>query len=690
MDFKPAYSQDSLASTLDPGSEPQTASSLGFDEKVALAPKRHWTTRPAKPSLLGLLPTAAVLLMIVGLITLMLRALLSSQCVETQKGLGLRAALRIGFFATIEGDAKVPDSKSHLWALTVSSLTNNLISNTSSVVMTLVAYRIGAEWLRLSAPQSQSRATETPNPTQYGLLVRLMGSSSLTSITETYVYIARSWNRAKLPRLFRHSVWLASAVWFLSRLLGLADVWLHSESYSFHNYLSVAAKGEPSMLGVAFNQSICPDFEAKYRNSQSLSTTDPSCQLIYEEFAAREHWGIDAGLDVMTRAAEALLVVRLLESGRAIVTPANRRFEYKNQTFTFPTFAAQATCTSINHLCEQDEEGATISCAAAGYPELPYVKGDGGEFSKTKRIKNRIFGVMGGRLLIQDYSKITSTFLTENPTTLAIQLQWEPTTQAAIDGASHVHSGAGKGAAAEMAIDHSPLPTLYATCSLTFLDAFVQWSGRAKTWSEVNATVASRELASALWLPVVWQRITEQVAADIMYTARRRAKEVTMVELGQDIAKLSLGGAAGFYQNAQESDVQDLSVVMVAIYPVVPVMVLLGLLFAYALLVLMLFLSSCWLPDESIVQPLGDSHPGNEIETSMLTLAQRWLTSPLPLVGFSFPRGDGLDGTRSASYFAMNTAPDGDEDHTRLAIGLNGERFGVTFWGQRRYYAEEA
>lgn len=242
-----------------------------------------------------------------------------------------------------------------------------------------------------------------------------------------------------------------------------------------------------------------------------------------------------------------------------------------------------------------------------------------------------------------------------------------------------------------MAVDLFPLPTLYANCSLTFFDALAEWSGRDLTWSLLNTTVASQELASALWLPVVWQHATEPVAANIMYTARRRSKVETMAELSKNIATLSLGAAAGFYKPAEESKVEDLLIVMVAIYPVVPVIALLVLLCTYGLLVLALFLSSCCLPDRSIILPPGaDGYRGDELEPSMLTLAQRWLTNPLPLVGFSYPRGDGQDGTRSAAYFAMNSAYDGDEGPTRLAIGLSGETFGVTPWGQGRDYAEDA
>ncbi|KAG8952513.1 hypothetical protein FRC04_004573 [Tulasnella sp. 424] len=699
MDYKPTqFSDSSTCVSHDFESEPQTASSA-FDEKIALAPTREWTTRPTKPRLLGLLPTAALLLMIFGLMALMFRALLLFQCEETQKGLGILAALRIGFFAAVEGHSQ--DSKSHLWALTISSLTNNLISNTSSIVMTLIAYRIGAEWLRLSDSQTGSNAAETPNPVQYGLLVRLMGSSSITSIGEACVYTARSWNRGRLPRIFRQSLWLAAAVWALSRLVGLADLWLHSVSYSFHNYLSIPTTGAPSMWGVSFNQSICADMESKYGNIQTPS----SCQRLYEMFAAWEHWGIDAGLDATTGSLDAAFGVWELDTdlvmNTAVVVPnphPDDAFDYK--AFTIPTFAARASCTSINSLCEKDEKGAVVNCTSAGYPELPYVVGGSGEVSSTGRIQNRIFGVIGGKLLNREWADLNSTSFTENPTSLAVQLQWEPPTQRA-GTEDHVHSTGASVEETEMAIDLLPLPTLYANCSLTFLDAFAEWSGRNWTWSLLNTTVASQELASALWLPVIWQHATEQVAANIMYTARRRSKAETMAELSRNIATLSLGAAAGFYKPAEESKVEDLLIVMVAIYPVVPVIALLVLLCTYGLLVLALFLSSCGLPDRSIILPPGaddrsiilppgaDGYRGDELEPSMLTLAQRWLTNPLPLVGFSYPRGDGQDGTRSAAYFAMNSAYDGDEGFTRLAIGLSGETFGVTPWGQRRDDAED-
>lgn len=158
------------------------------------------------------------------------------------------------------------------------------------------------------------------------------------------------------------------------------------------------------MWGVSFNESICADMESKYGNVQTPSPTDLSCQRLYEMFAAGEHWGVDAGLDVMTASSDAALGVEWLDTdlglSTAVVVPNPKPDDaFYSKTFTIPTFAARASCTSINSLCEKDEKGTVVNCTSAGYPELPYVVGGSGEVSSTGQIKNRIFGVIGGRLL---------------------------------------------------------------------------------------------------------------------------------------------------------------------------------------------------------------------------------------------------------------------------------------------------
>lgn len=262
---------------------------------------------------------------------------------------------------------------------------------------------------------------------------------------------------------------------------------------------------------------------------------------------------------------------------------------------------------------------------------------------------------------------------------MAIQLQWEDLQQGAASGIKAQSSTSEE----DLAIDIHP-PTLYAGCSLTFFDAWVQWDSTKQDWHLVNATESSQNTTWALSLPIVWQYGTEQLLSSLMYTARKDTKEVVMRALGQNLATLTLATAAGFYRPGVASNVTETETVVVSVYPVPPILTLLLLLCVYAALAFGLFLSSYRAPDEAIIVP-GVDHgfQDEEMEPSTLTLAQRWLTHPLPLVGHSFSRQDGQDGTRSAANSAVNAAYDGDEGHTRLTIGLAGDRFGITPWGRR-------
>ncbi|KAG8928020.1 hypothetical protein FRC01_006575 [Tulasnella sp. 417] len=663
MDFKPVDSSHSSTHVShDAESEPPPSVSSAFEEKIALAPTRQWTTQAAKPGLLGLLPTAAVLFMTLGFVALILGVLLSFQCEETQGGRGILVALRAGYFETVEGRAK-----SHFWVLTISSFASHLISDTSSIVMTLVAYRVGAEWLQVSYQSGSNTAcAETPSPRQYGLLVRLLGSSSITSIVDAVVYSARSWNRPRLPRMFRKSMWLATAV----------------KSYSYRTYLSLPEPTGEHMWGVAFNESICTDMISKYNRSVEISPSGFECLGPFIYFVVAEAWGNKASFRVMTKSSKARFNIEMVEEATAVVIPAPKHVELNDTSFNITTFAARANCASLNHLCDHDLMGATVNCTSAGYPQLPYFRPDESGEPLTDQVADRVFGIVDGNLLGRETGTLDGdgVSLSSNPAKMAVQLQWDPLEQGIMDGTHAITTSK------NLAIDRYPSkPTLYASCDLTFFDAVIRWNGMNKEWALVNTTVSSSERASTLWLPVIWQHATEQLAANLMQTARVSTRDVVMGALGRNLAKLSLATAAGFYSPAEALDIDQTEAILVSAYPVLPVMALLMLLCTYALMALVLFVSSACLPNKSIIVPPGGTDSQDEkIEPSTLTLAQRWLTNPQPLVGLAFPGGDGLDGTRSASYYAINAACDGDEPRTRLAIGLNGERFGVTPWGENK------
>ncbi|KIO21193.1 hypothetical protein M407DRAFT_29185 [Tulasnella calospora MUT 4182] len=680
MDSKPEQLPDSSANVAHLDYNPQTAIPPAFHEKTAPVSTQRWATRPARPSLLGLLPAAAVIMTTLGFVVAILVILLAYQCVETQGGRGILPAIRKGYFYTLdsEGHKQSDESKSHLWILTISNAAGQVVSGTSAIIMALAAYQVGADWLRLSQSQSSSSSAETPSPAQYGLLVRLLGSSSIRSILEAFVYTVRSWNRARLPRIFRRSLWLATVLWVLARLVGLTDLWLHTTSVSERSNVTFVESPHrhTPLWGVSFNQSICADMVSTYKESSSISPPGFECLGPYEYFISEVAWGHKIAFDAMTNSTNAAFHVGTVERDTAFVLPGPAVVDMGSENFIIPTFATRASCTSLNRVCEKDANTASLNCTAAGYPNFPYIKdGETGSLS-AGRVVNRVLGVVGNDLIGQEAGSLESVKIPNNPVKIAVQLQWETLEQGSV---SHAQA-----AEQDLAVDDVRHPTLYAGCDLTFFDAFVRWDSGKQDWNLLNTTESSREQTATLSLPIVWQYATELIAANLMYTARRNSTAETMVALSQDLARLTLATAAGFYKPGDASGVTETESMLVSKYPVLPIAALLLLLCLYALIASVILLSVYRTPDEAIIVPGADRQfLDDEMEPSTLALAQRWLTNPMPLVGYSFAGGDGQDGARSAAYSAINTAYDGEGGHTRLTIGLVGDRFGVTAWGQR-------
>lgn len=123
MDSKPRqFSDDAVHAPGYPESEPPTALSSAFPEKIALVPTQRWTTRPNKPRLLGLLPTALVIIVTLGFVAVILGLLLGYQCIETQGGRGIWPALKDGVFYTVEHHHQPPGAKNRLLILTITGV----------------------------------------------------------------------------------------------------------------------------------------------------------------------------------------------------------------------------------------------------------------------------------------------------------------------------------------------------------------------------------------------------------------------------------------------------------------------------------------------------------------------------------------------------------------------------------------
>ncbi|KAG8895681.1 hypothetical protein FRC01_012250 [Tulasnella sp. 417] len=517
------------------GSDPE-----GFEGKASFGPPKEWTSRPARHGVLGFLPTVIVLVVTLGFAGLILGVLLGRQCPQVQGGHGILAAIRVGDFVTSEEDAGGASSSGHLRVLTLSALASHLISDTSSILMTLVAYRVGASWLRHSKTPGLANVSQNPTPRQYGLLLRLMGSSSILAVAESCFYTVRLRKRARLPRMFREALAFAVLVWVLSRLVGLIDLWLHTASSSSLEYVPTVQPSGIHMFGVAFNQSLCADLSAKYPEDIDYDFPGFPCSAAYVDFVRLEDWGNDLGFMVMTNSTSAPISIVTMEDNVLVAVPGPP-VGFRGYAFTAPTFAVHANCESINHICQQDQQGITVNCTAAGYPQLPYVfsQTDGFKVTNTSEVKNRIFGVVDGRMMGREIGSTEVKAVTNNPTTMAIQLRWDPPEQGM--GPNRETHSPGATNMTELAIETFPKPTLYASCSVSYLEAVVRWDGSNGSWSLLNTTLAAQQRTATLWLPVVWQFATEQLASNLMNVARTRPRGEVMAALNQELARLALG-----------------------------------------------------------------------------------------------------------------------------------------------------
>lgn len=271
---------------------------------------------------------------------------------------------------------------------------------------------------------------------------------------------------------------------------------------------------------------------------------------------------------------------------------------------------------------------------------------------------------------------------------MAVQLRWDTRNQ----GASYDLYGAAAADGADRAVDRQPKITLYASCDVSFFNATVRLDGERKAWSLVNRTLSSSEFATTLWLPTLFQRATEHLSSDLLAIARSKEKDDVMAALNQQLARLMLGAASGYFQLGEATDVERLAQTLLGRYSVGPILAFIFLLCLYALLALLVFLSSWWTADQTIVSLYDE--PTDVQGASMLALTQMWLTSPIPLVGGAFPgedQRDGKDGVRSAEKQDGRMVYNGSISDARLGVGLTRDGFGI--WkrpvGQKAKEVEE-
>jgi len=158
-----------------------------------------------------------------------------------------------------------------------------------------------------------------------------------------------------------------------------------------------------------------------------------------------------------------------------------------------------------------------------------------------------------------------------------------------------------------------------------------------------------------------------------------------MAAVNQEIARTTLASVGGLFMLSPATNIQEIHSRLLGKYPLVPVFVFAGLLYSYAILALVIFVSSAMSISPTVIVAAGLTSSGTSKRKSAMQLAQVRLTDPLSLVAAIYgDRAQDLDQNAALSksvaalsvkshtshMFAESLADPGRDQVERLHIGL--------------------
>lgn len=527
---------------------------------------------------------------------------------------------------------------------------------------------------------------------------------------------SRRKDRAQLPPIFVEATSIAVVIFILTHLIGLTDIWLHSTATSVivetsipvpndlydHYQWSVQLNGsDPNTFGLCspWVESPWPCLNTPEGWADGANVDDDELEIAYTG------WETAYNLTGFSK----FTTVQLPSDNSTILLP----LEAWANSFTIvdaTTYGAVATCKIITNDCATNNAaGMTTTCGPAGYPQLPIV----GDFptaanphptyeslsnstyslsNPTFTMPSRILGLVDGHLAglgsgMADLPPESS--LTDNPTTTLLQLHWS--------------SFYGNTALPVVKVnDHEPtfdtwpegFHTLFAACNLEYFKADVTYDPSEPGYWKLNSKQQlDKNLTSILWSPLMAQYATESLAAEVMGIASSNTPDYTTQKLNELLGRLAISFPAGLFDPAPATAVHEIEYRILGLYPIAPITFLVSVLYLYSLFAVFIFVTSQTASSYGVIipetaTPTEDEKVAPELpneqatESDALALGHMWLTDPIPFISAMFPEGDGLDGKRSATEDALQTAKDTSVGSQRLEMGVF-ERNGETVFGVR-------
>ncbi|KAG8897375.1 hypothetical protein FRB99_008200 [Tulasnella sp. 403] len=490
--------------TRPPSAGPRSESTLTLEDEqdpfVHDKSSHRPISKPPGPTksfgLVGIIPAAIAAIVPSGLATLLIVWVLTHQYNdpdEEKLGGGDSFVLYEGSTPRDDGTNETTAS---LVALTFSSLSSQIISLVTPFVMGLAAYRAAGLWLRNSGGRGELGLDENPTPTQFGLLVPLLGFTNLKAIKTSLLYLLRpSSRRARVPRLFKETLATAVVVIALSHIVGIADLWLHSTTKSLIVDQLTQMPNDPTEdHAVAFNSTLCDQW-----NTSSWPCLNTKYGWAVGNGPVVLH-GWETALNLTN---SALRVLTLSNSGdMAILLPTAAASGWMGSKLAYnsSTFGARADCQILNwNNATNGLLGYLPKEVKAEWP-LPVNMSTTGPVNQTSKrevfvaameqsqvIRNGVLGVVNGvvggaTLGVADFPE--NGAVSNNPAKVMVQLQWREY------GAVGYLGTRKRDLQESLGIYY----TMFAGCNLEFFNASVQYVTATDSYNLLDATPSTPEL----------------------------------------------------------------------------------------------------------------------------------------------------------------------------------------------------
>ncbi|KIO32782.1 hypothetical protein M407DRAFT_18245 [Tulasnella calospora MUT 4182] len=160
------------------------------------------------------------------------------------------------------------------------------------------------------------------------------------------------------------------------------------------------------------------------------------------------------------------------------------------------------------------------------------------------------------------------------------------------------------------------------------------------------------------------------------YMTNRGTQVIETLEMA--LAKTNMGLISPLMTFIPASNVTTTRLAALGLYPAAPTILLIGCLYAYSLIALVMLFVAYTSNNRMIRVPrhLTREEKQDE-ERSALDVAQTWLTDPLSFIGSLFPGGDGREVARSVESDPLRQVYDNDQELGKVGFGLykwsNGE-----------------